>query len=91
MYISTQYLALKLEENEGGATTAFQSILQLNGSLTFVDNYAKSGGAVHLTESRINIGKLNGDVTTVEPLYNLTDIAGTKDFVRYSEVSFAQC
>ena len=58
-----QCLALNLEENEGGAITAFQSILQLEGSLTFENNYAKSGGAVHLTESTINVG--NGDVTIV--------------------------
>jgi predicted outer membrane repeat protein len=58
-----QCLALNLEENEGGAITAFQSMLQLNGSLTFTNNSAKSGGAVHLTESTINIG--NGDVTIV--------------------------
>ena len=56
-----QCLTLNLEENEGGAITAFQSILQLNGSLTFMNNYAKSGGALHLTESRINIG--NGEAT----------------------------
>ena len=48
-------LALNSEENEGGAITAFQSVIQLNGSFTLMNNYAKSGGAIHLIETKMNI------------------------------------
>ena len=40
---------------EGGALTAFQSMVYFEGITTFHNNQAQSGGAVHLTESVLNI------------------------------------
>ena len=54
-------LAMNSEENEGGAITAFQSKLTLNGSFTLMNNYAKSGGAIYLIETKMSIN--NSDVT----------------------------
>ena len=40
---------------EGGALTAFQSMVYFEGITTFHNNQAQSGGAVHSTESVLNI------------------------------------
>ena len=40
---------------EGGAVTAFQSDIAFNGACTVINNYAKNGGAVHATESKLFI------------------------------------
>ena len=40
---------------EGGAITAFQSNVITNGVCTFYDNFAETGGAVHLTESTLYV------------------------------------
>lgn len=38
---------------QGGAITAFQSNITLHGSCTMDNNYAKNGGAMHISQSKI--------------------------------------
>ena len=38
---------------QGGAITAFQSNITLHGNCTLVNNYAKSGGAMHISQSKV--------------------------------------
>ena len=38
---------------QGGAITAFQSNLTLHGNCTLVNNYAKNGGAMHISQSKV--------------------------------------
>ena len=50
-----QTLNQKISGFQGGAITAFQSDIEVNGKYTLVDNFAQNGGAVYATESKLYV------------------------------------
>ncbi len=69
---------------EGGAITAFQSNVVIDGEGKFYDNVAETGGAVHLTESTLYV---NGRMTITN---NTALINGGGVYLYQSEISCQQ-
>ena len=69
---------------EGGAITTFQSNIVINGVSKFYNNFAETGGAVHLTESTLYV---NGQMIITN---NTAVINGGGVYLYQSEISCQQ-
>ena len=70
---------------EGGAITAFQSNLAINGQFTLADNFAQNGGALYAVESKLYVHK-----QAVITNNNATD-SGGGIYLYQSEINCQDC